>query len=52
MVIATFLFRVDDASLFLILALVILVAGIIAYLDGRRESRKPPNERESSRRAA
>jgi hypothetical protein len=47
-----FFLRVDDASLFLILALVILAGGIIAYLDDRRLRRKPHDEQEHPRRAA
>lgn len=51
MVIAFFL-RVDDPSLLLIAALVILVAGVIAYLDDLRTRRTPKDEREHHRRAA
>jgi hypothetical protein len=52
MVSATIFFRVDDASLFLILGLVILAGGIIAYVDDRRSRRKPHEEQEHPRRAA
>jgi hypothetical protein len=52
MVIGPSLIRVDDPSLLLVAALVILVAGVIAYLDDRRPRRKPDNEQERPRRAA
>jgi hypothetical protein len=44
--------RVDDASLFLVFAFVIIAASAIAYLDSFRARRKQDNEREHPRRAA
>jgi membrane protein YqaA with SNARE-associated domain len=56
MVIGAAFLRVDDASLFLVVALVIVVGsiagGIIAYLDDRRARRKTGNEQEHPHRAA
>ena len=52
MVIGAAFLRVDDPSLFLIAALVILAGGIIAYLDDRIARRKPQDEQEQPRRAA
>ena len=44
--------RVDDVSLLLMFALVILAAGAIAYLNNVRARRKRNHEREHPRRAA
>ena len=52
MTIGAIFLRVDDANLLLVVALVILAGGIIAYLDGRRARRKPQSDQESPRRAA
>ena len=52
MVIGAFFFRVDDPSVLLVAALVILVAGAIAYLDDLRTRRKPRDEQDHYRRAA
>jgi hypothetical protein len=52
MVFGAFFLRVDDASLFLVVALVILAGGMIAFIEDRRARRKPKTEQEHPRRAA
>lgn len=52
MAIGAIFLRVDDPSLLLIAALVILAGGIIGYLDDLRARRKPQGEQERPRRAA
>jgi hypothetical protein len=52
MVIGTSFLRVDDPSLFIVVALVILAGGGIAYIDELRARRKPRGQDEHPRRAA
>ncbi len=52
MVPAAAFFRVDDPSLFLVVAFVILAGGILAFIEDRRLGRKPHHEEEHPRRAA
>lgn len=52
MVVSAAFLRVDDPSLLLIAALVMLAGGIIAYLEDRGVRRKPKDEQEHLRRVA